>query len=75
MRQELELPTGRGTAVILAQAFGSLLDFTPHAHALVAWGLFNAEGHYAGVVNIPPDVVEEVFRHKVFRFLLDLCGT
>ena len=37
MRQELELPTGRGAAVIVAQTFGSLLDFTPHAHALVAW--------------------------------------
>ena len=42
MRQELELPTGRGAAVIVAQTFGSLLDFTPHAHALVAWGLLNA---------------------------------
>ena len=72
MRQELELPTGRGAAVIVAQTFGSLLDFTPHAHALVAWGLFNAEGHYTGVMNVPPDVVEAVFRHKVFRFLLDL---
>ena len=23
-------------------------------------------------MNVPPDVVEEVFRYKVFRFLLDL---
>ena len=23
-------------------------------------------------MNVPPDVVEDVFRHKFFRFLLDL---
>ena len=72
MRQELELPSGQGAPVIVPQTFGSLLDFTPHAHALVAWELFNAEGHYTGVMNIPPDVVKEVFRHRVFRFWLDL---
>jgi hypothetical protein len=71
MREQLELPTARGAAVIVSQTFESLLDFTPHSHALVAWGLFGVEGEFIGAFNIPADVISEVFRHKVFRFLMD----
>jgi hypothetical protein len=71
MREQLDDPTGRGAAVIVSQTFGSLLDFTPHSHALVAWGLFDGEGEFTGAFNIPVEVIEEVFRHKVFSFLMD----
>ena len=57
-------------SVIASQTFGSLLDFTPHAHALFAWGLFEGESEYTGPIELPRDVVEELFRHKVFSFLL-----
>jgi hypothetical protein len=70
LREQLDDPTGRGAAVIVSQTFGSLLDFTPHSHALVAWGLFGAEGGFTGAFNIPVDVIAELFRHKVFMFLL-----
>lgn len=71
LREQLGLFTGRGAAVIASQTFGSLLDFTPHAHALFAWGLFEGESEYTGASEIPRDVVEELFRHKVFAFLLE----
>ena len=58
-------------SVIASQTFDSLLDFTPHAHALFARELFEGEGEYTGVCEVPRNVVEEFFRHKVFAFLLE----
>ena len=71
LREQLGIPVGRGAAVIASQTFGSLLDFTPHAHALFAWGLFEGESEYTGACESPRDVVEDLFRHKVFTFLLE----
>jgi hypothetical protein len=71
MREQLDAPTDRGAAVIVSQTFGSLWDFTPHSHALVGWGLFGVEGAFTGAFNISVDVIAELFRHKVFMFLLE----
>jgi hypothetical protein len=59
-------------AVIAIQTFGNLADLTPHLHMIVSWGCFDAGGTFYAVRNVPDvDMIEQVFRHKVFRMLLD----
>jgi hypothetical protein len=58
--------------VIAIQTFGNLGDLTPHLHMIVSWGCFDANGTFYAVRQVPDaDMLEEVFRHRVFRMLLD----
>jgi hypothetical protein len=59
-------------AVISIQTFGSLLDRNCHLHCISTWGCFDAEGRFFPVHEVPDnEIIEKLFRHKVFRMLLD----
>jgi hypothetical protein len=59
-------------AVISIQTFGSLLDRNCHLHCISTWGCFGAEGRFFPVHEVPDnEIIEKLFRHKVFRMLLD----
>jgi hypothetical protein len=65
---------GRPGAVAAVQTFGNLLDFHPHVHMLVSWGLFAPDGGYTGMPDVPDDfedTLAALFQHRVFRMLLD----
>jgi len=59
-------------AVIAVQTFGDFLGFNPHCHILVTDGCFYGDG---GMFRVAPPFelkkLEAIFRHKVFRMLLD----
>jgi hypothetical protein len=59
-------------AVIAVQTFGDFLGFNPHCHILVTGGCFYGDG---GMFRVAPPLelkkLEAIFRHKVFRMLLD----
>jgi hypothetical protein len=53
------------------QSAGNLLDWHPHVHLLVSWGLFRRDGSFLPVKETPdPETVARLFRHKVLRMLL-----
>ena len=59
-------------AVIAMQTFGDFLGFNPHTHILVTDGCFYGDG---GMFRVAPPLelkkLEAIFRHKVFRLLLN----
>ena len=60
-----------GTVACL-QTSGNLLDWHPHVHLLVSWGLFTRDGAFVPVEAAPdPETLARLFRHKVLRLLLD----
>ena len=61
----------RPGAIAAVQTFGSLLDFHPHIHMLLTDGGFDEAGRFVRREPAPEDVLEDLFRHRVFRFLLD----
>lgn len=59
-------------AIVSVQTFGSLLDFHPHLPLLVTWGVFEADGAFVPVADVPEvEEIQKLFRHTVFRMLLD----
>ena len=53
------------------QTDGSLLDFHPHLHMVVSWGVFDGKGAFHRVRQMPGTrQLEEMFRAKVFSMLL-----
>ena len=59
-------------ALACIQSYGNLLDWHPHIHLLISWGLFTRDGTFLPVEVTPdPDILEKLFRHKVLRLLLD----
>ena len=59
-------------AVACMQSAGSLLDWHPHVHLLVSWGLFRRDGSFIPVEETPdPETVARLFRHNVLRMLLE----
>jgi ribosomal protein S27E len=59
-------------AVACLQSAGNLLDWHPHVHLLVSWGLFRRDGSFLPVEGTPePETVAQLFRHRVLRMLLD----
>jgi hypothetical protein len=59
-------------AVACLQSAGNLLDWHPHVHLLVSWGLFRRDGTFIPVEGTPePETVARLFRHKVLRMLLE----
>jgi hypothetical protein len=76
LRDFLQAAVGRDDAVpgavVAIQTFGNLGDLTPHLHMIVSWGCFDERGTFYAVREAPEeDMIEQVFRHKVFRMLLD----
>ena len=72
----LQAAAGRRTAVPGAvaclQSAANLLDWHPHIHLLVSWGVFNREGSFIPVEMVPdPETLARLFRHRVLRLLLD----
>jgi len=64
--------TGVPGAVACVQSAGSLLDWHPHVHLLISWGLFRRDGSFTPVEGTPdPETVARLFRHKVLRMLLE----
>jgi hypothetical protein len=61
----------RPGAIAAVQTFGGLLDFHPHIHMLLTDGGFDAGGRFVRAALPPAEVVEGLFRHRVFRLLLD----
>jgi len=57
--------------VIAIQTHGNLLQFHPHLHALVTDGCFGKDGTFYLLPEIPPETLEKVFSHQVFRMLLE----
>ena len=58
-------------AVACLQSAGNLLDWHPHVHLLISWGLFRRDGSFLPVEETPdPEPVARLFRHKVLRMLL-----
>jgi hypothetical protein len=59
-------------AAIATQTFGDFLGFNPHCHILVTDGCFYGDN---GMFRVAPPLelkkLEAIFRHKVFRMLLD----
>jgi ribosomal protein S27E len=59
-------------AVIAMQTFGDFLGFNPHCHILVTDGCFYGDG---GMFRVAPPLelkkLEALFRHNMFRMLLD----
>ena len=59
-------------AVIAIQTFGDFLGFSPHCHVLVTDGCFYGN---RGMFRVAPPFdlkkLESIFRHKVFRMLLN----
>ncbi len=59
-------------AVACLQSAGNLLDWHPHVHLLVSWGLFCRDGAFIPVEGTPePETVARLFRHRVLRMLLE----
>jgi len=52
------------------QTFGDLVNFHPHLHAVATDGCFNRKGHFFSVPRIPPNVIQKLFEHKVFKMLI-----
>jgi len=76
IRDLLQAAAGTRTAVPGAvacmQSAGSLLDWHPHVHLLVSWGLFRRDGSFIPIEGTPdPETVARLFRHKVLRMLLE----
>jgi len=59
-----------GAAVNVIHTWGELLDWHPHIHLLMAWGVFYPNNSYKGVSRIPKDSIQKIFIHKVFKLLL-----
>jgi hypothetical protein len=58
-------------AVACLQSAGNLLDWHPHVHLLVSWGLFRRDGTFLPVeAALDPETVARLFRHRVLRMLL-----
>jgi hypothetical protein len=59
--------------VAVIQTFSQFLRWSPHIHALVSRGGWNADGQWNPVPYVDPHQAELLFRHKVFK-MLKQCG-
>jgi hypothetical protein len=62
---------GQPGAINSIQTFGSLLDWHPHLHILVTWGVFDRDGSFHEALECPrAEALQADFRDRVFRLLL-----
>lgn len=76
LKEILQTAAGRADAVpgavVGIHSSGDLLDFHPHVHVLISWGVFTPEGTFVAVAQVPSkETLEKLFRHKVLRMLED----
>jgi hypothetical protein len=57
-------------AVVAIQTFGDFLGFNPHLHILCSDGCFYGERTFRVSPCFDAKSMEEIFRHKIFKFLL-----
>jgi hypothetical protein len=57
-------------AVVAIQPFGDFLGFNPHLHILCSDGCFYGEVTFRVSSRFDTKPMEEVFKHKLFKFLL-----
>ena len=57
-------------AVVSIQGFDDFLGFNPHLHVLCSDGCFYGEGTFRVSPRLDTKSTEEIFRHKLFKFLL-----
>jgi len=72
LRTALDLPEAHPALVLTLHTFGEYLDFHPHLHALVADGLFTRDGVFHALPSVPLKPLEELFRAKVLKLLVQL---
>ena len=59
-------------AAACVQSYGNLLDWHPHIHLLISWGLYTRDGAFLPVEITPdPEILAKLFRHTVLRLLQD----
>jgi len=58
-------------AVVAIQSFGDFLGFNPHLHILCLDGCFYGKGMFRVAPHFATKSLEEVFRHRVFKLLLN----
>jgi transposase-like protein len=74
VKEFLQVAAGEKDAVAggdaCIQTYGNLLDWHPHAHLLVSWGVFRPDGSFVPVTDVPPKQrIEKLFRHKILPML------
>jgi hypothetical protein len=57
-------------AIVAIQSFGDFLGFNPHLHILCSDGCFYGEGAFRVSPRYDTKPMEEIFKHKLFKFLL-----
>lgn len=63
-------PSAVPGGVACIQTYGNLLDWHPHVHMLVSWGVFRPDGAFVPVTQVPAkQEIEQLFRHKVLAML------
>jgi hypothetical protein len=58
-------------AVSVIHTAGNFLDYHPHTHLIITWGGWLESGLFVHAPPLPDDVLEKLFKHRVFRMLLD----
>ena len=71
MRIVLSKPDDELGMAMAIQTFGEYLNFHPHLHAVVADGLFMKSGMFHVLPKGDIKQLEEIFRNKVIKLLLD----
>jgi hypothetical protein len=73
LRQALKetCPTVIPGAVSLVHTAGSSMAWHPHAHLIITLGGWPESGAFIPIAPPPRDVLEVLFKHRVFRMLLD----
>lgn len=66
----VEDPGPVGGAVVAIQSFGDFLGFNPHLHILCSDGCFYGEGTFRVSPRFDTKLMEEIFRHKIFKLLM-----
>jgi len=72
LRAALGRPDAQPALILTLHTFGEYLDFHPHLHALVADGLFTRDGVFHPLPDLPLKPLDELFRAKVLKFLVNL---
>lgn len=68
--QALGIEGGYTGGIFCIQSHGSLLNFHPHAHALVLAGILK-DGKFYQPINISSEVIAEIFRARLLAVLLE----
>lgn len=71
MAAAVDEPHARPGMLAVIQTFGSSLRWNPHIHAVVSRGVWDPGPRWHPIPYVDPHKAELLFRHKVFRLLLD----